>query len=77
MLTINISLPEKLKRRAEVLIDAGYYVSFSDLVRDALRRAVEKDEGTRLLEKAKKEIAEGKYREIKDSKDLEDYLSNL
>jgi len=37
MKTINISLPDKLKTQADNLIRAGYYASFSDLVRTALR----------------------------------------
>ena len=42
MTTINISLPEKLKKQADALIKQGYYVSFSDLVRTAIRRLIEK-----------------------------------
>jgi len=37
MATINISLPDKLKIQADDLVDQGYYVSFSDLIRTALR----------------------------------------
>lgn len=38
MSTINISLPDKLKNVADQQIQAGYYVSFSDLVRTAIRQ---------------------------------------
>lgn len=38
MSTINISLPDKLKNVADQQIRAGYYVSFSDLVRTAIRQ---------------------------------------
>ena len=37
MATINISLPDKIKVQADKLVSQGYYVSFSDLVRTALR----------------------------------------
>lgn len=38
MTTINISLPDVLKKEADVLIKRGYYASFSDLVRVAIRK---------------------------------------
>jgi predicted nucleotidyltransferase len=38
MTTINISLPDKLKNFADQQINGGYYASFSDLVRTALRQ---------------------------------------
>ena len=38
MSTINISLPDKLRADADRQIQAGYYVSFSDLVRTAIRQ---------------------------------------
>jgi Arc/MetJ-type ribon-helix-helix transcriptional regulator len=41
MKTINISLPDKLKSQADNLIKSGYYASFSDLVRTALRHELE------------------------------------
>ncbi len=42
MKTINISLPDKLKSQADNLIKAGYYASFSDLVRTAIRETITK-----------------------------------
>lgn len=42
MKTINISLPDKLKTQADNLIRAGYYASFSDLVRTAIREVMAK-----------------------------------
>ena len=42
MKTINISLPDKLKIQADNLIKVGYYASFSDLVRTALREVMNK-----------------------------------
>ncbi|OGK66383.1 hypothetical protein A2313_04105 [Candidatus Roizmanbacteria bacterium RIFOXYB2_FULL_41_10] len=42
MKTINISLPDKLKSQADNLIKSGYYASFSDLVRTAIREVIGK-----------------------------------
>jgi|GEM_PF-1034386 len=42
MKTINISLPDKLKDQADRIIAAGYYASFSDLVRTAIREIFSK-----------------------------------
>jgi Arc/MetJ-type ribon-helix-helix transcriptional regulator len=42
MKTINISLPDKLKSQADNLIKSGYYASFSDLVRTAMREVMAK-----------------------------------
>lgn len=53
MKTINISLPDKLKTQADNLIRAGYYASFSDLVRTAIRQVMAK------------QIEEKNYSEIK------------
>ncbi|MFA6519056.1 MAG: ribbon-helix-helix domain-containing protein [Candidatus Shapirobacteria bacterium] len=40
--TINISLPSQLKAQADELVKHGFYASFSDLVRTALRREIER-----------------------------------
>lgn len=47
MKTINISLPDKLKTQADNLIRAGYYASFSDLVRTAIREVMSKQPETK------------------------------
>lgn len=47
MKTINISLPDKLKTQADNLIKAGYYASFSDLVRTAIRETMAKQPETK------------------------------
>jgi Arc/MetJ-type ribon-helix-helix transcriptional regulator len=55
MTTINISLPDKLKKQADKLIKDGYYASFSDLVRTGLRQMIGNDI-QKSLPKQKKEI---------------------
>ena len=52
MKTINISLPGQLKIEAEELVEKGYYASFSDMVRTALRKLLD-DNGKKIP--AKKE----------------------
>ena len=77
MITINVSLPAKLKSQAESLIETGYYVSFSDLVRDSLRRLVEKEKYNLWLSGAKKDLAKGKAVVLKSAEDIEKYMRSL
>jgi Arc/MetJ-type ribon-helix-helix transcriptional regulator len=77
MVTINISLPEKLKKDAEELIKAGEYVSFSDLVRDSLRNAVEKRELDRLYEKARRELKAGKAIVLRNKEDIDNFMESI
>ena len=74
MTTINISLPSALKSQAETLVTEGYYASFSDLVRDSLRRVI----GTFELEILAKEtkLAEklGKTKTLKNKKDVASFV---
>ncbi len=77
MVTINVSLPEKLKKDAEALIKAGEYVSFSDLVRDSLRNAVEEKELDRLYAEAKKDLKNGKAVVLRNKKDVDKYMDSL
>ena len=77
MVTINVSLPEKLKKDAEELIKTGEYVSFSDLVRDSLRHSLERNELDRLYEEAKKDELTGKAVILKSKKDIDNYFKKL
>ena len=77
MATINVSIPEKLKSRAEELVKLGFYSSFSDLVRDALRKTVEKDKYDLMAEEAKRELKEGKAKVLKSCKDIEEFVKSL
>ena len=77
MVTINVSLPEKLKEEAEALIDLGLYVSFSDLVRDSLRNAVEKNELDNLYAKTNKDLKAGKAVVLKNSKDIDNFMKSV
>jgi len=77
MSTINISLPEKLKKEAEALVDSGLYISFSDLVRDSLRQIVAKNKYDLLTDEAKRDEKKGKARTLKTNKDVDDYIQSL
>lgn len=77
MVTINISLPEKLKEAGDNLVSSGLYVSFSDLVRDSLRRSVEEKELDRMYLQAKKDEKEGRATILRNKKDIDNYFKSL
>lgn len=77
MVTINISLPEKLKEAGDNLVSSGLYVSFSDLVRDSLRKSVEEKELDRIYLQAKKDEKEGKATILRNKKDIDNYFKSL
>lgn len=77
MTTINVSLPAKLKLQAEELVKTGFYVSFSDLVRHALRSVIEKDKYDLMTEETLKEVEQGKAVVLKTDKEVEEYFKNL
>lgn len=77
MATINISIPTRLRSQAEELIASGYYISFSDLVRDSLRRLVEKNKFDLWTEEAKKDFKRGKAVVLNSGKEINKYLKGL
>lgn len=77
MTTINISLPDKLKQQAETLIERGFYASFSDLVRDALRQTISKSKYDLWAEEAKQDLKTGKAIVLKSKKDIKNYFDSL
>jgi Arc/MetJ-type ribon-helix-helix transcriptional regulator len=77
MVTINISLPEKLKEQANALVESGLYASFSDLVRDSLRKTVSKSKYDLLYEEAKRDEKNGKAVIFRTQKDIDDYFDKL
>ena len=44
MATMNVSLPDEMKEWVEAQVTAGKYANTSDVVRDLLRKARERDE---------------------------------
>ena len=77
MVTINISLPDKLKSQAQALVDGGLYASFSDLVRDSLRQAVSRNKYDLLADETRKDIKSGKAVELKTKKDIDKYIDSI
>lgn len=77
MTTINISLPDKLKKEADRAIKDGYYVSFSDLARTALRQMLRDRKLDRWVAEAKKDHKAGKTIVWKTKKDIDDYFAKL
>lgn len=77
MLTINISLPSKLKTQAEELIRDGLYVSFSDLVRDSLRQVVAKSKYDLWTEEARADIKKGRAKILRTKGDIDRYLKKI
>lgn len=75
--TINISLPSKLKSEADELIDRGYFASFSDLVRTALRKVVRESEYDLLAEEAKEEYRQGKAVVLDTPEEIEKFVRRV
>ncbi|MBI4157630.1 ribbon-helix-helix protein, CopG family [Candidatus Woesebacteria bacterium] len=77
MNTINISLPEKLKEKAQELVEKGFYASFSDLVRDSIRQTVTKNKYDLWTEEALEDERKGRAVVLKTKKDIDDYFKSL
>lgn len=77
MTTINISLPDKLKDQAQELVKVGFYASFSDLVRDSLRRLVKRNRYDLLAEEAKEDLKKGRATVLKNKKEIEKYMKSI
>ncbi len=77
MNTVNISLPVKLRKQAQELVDRGYYASFSDLVRDSLRQVVSKNKYDLLADEAERDMKNGKGVLLKSKKDIDEFFKTL
>ena len=77
MNTINISLPEKLKEKAQELVEKGFYASFSDLVRDSIRQTVTKNKYDLWTEEVLEDERKGRAVVLKTKKDIDDYFKSL
>jgi Arc/MetJ-type ribon-helix-helix transcriptional regulator len=73
---VTISLPVKLKEQTDRLIDKGFYASFSDAVRAALRIVIEKNRNDLLAKKAVNEFKQGKALILADEDDIDEYMNN-
>lgn len=77
MATVNISLPVQLRTQAQQLINNGYYSSFSDLTRDALRKLISETKYDFMASQAVKEHQKGKATELRTPKDIENFVESL
>ena len=77
MATVNISLPEKLKDEAQILIEGGFYSSFSDLVRDSIRQLVYKGKYDLWAQEAKNDLKSCKAKILRSPREIEDYMKSL
>ena len=77
MTTINISLPDKLKIEAESLVKKGFYASFSDVVRDSLRKLMAANKYDRWLAEAKEDLKSGRATVLRNKKDIDNYFKKL
>ena len=77
MATINVSLPIRLKTQAEVLVENGYYASFSDLVRDSLRRLVERNKYDLWMDEAREDLKKDKAVVLGSDKEIDEYFKKV
>jgi Arc/MetJ-type ribon-helix-helix transcriptional regulator len=75
--TINISLPSQLKNEADDLINRGYFASFSDLVRTALRQVVKNSEYDLLSQEAIMEHRNGNSTVLSTSEEVDKYVQTV
>ncbi len=73
---VTVSLPTKLKEETNKLIERGFYASFSDAVRTALRGIIEKNKYDLWAEEAKKEYKAGTAYVMKDGSDVDEYMKD-
>jgi Arc/MetJ-type ribon-helix-helix transcriptional regulator len=75
--TINISLPIKLKAQADELVRDGYFSSFSDLVRNALRIELNKPSYDTLLKEVKEEEKRGESVILETGDDVDAFMKKV
>ncbi len=71
MTTINISLPDQLKNQADLLVSQGYYASFSDLARTALRQIISQEKLNLWLKQTKNDEAKNKAVTLNSDQDID------
>lgn len=76
-MTINISIPDKLRGQANKLVEAGYYASFSDLTRTAVRKLINESELDLLFDETKKLYKEGRAVVLKNQGDIDDLFQKF
>ncbi|MBU1088616.1 type II toxin-antitoxin system ParD family antitoxin [Patescibacteria group bacterium] len=77
MNTVNISLPLQLQVQAKDLVNEGFYASFSDLVRTALRKLLSESKYDVWAKEAKSEYKLKKGKILESDKDIDEYFDSL
>ena len=75
--TINISLPSQLKQEAETLISKGHFVSFSDLVRTAIRKLLIESKYDLWAKEAREEYERGETKALKNKTEIKKFVNSL
>lgn len=75
--TINISLPSELKKEAETLVSGGHFVSFSDLVRTAIRKMLTESKYDLWASEAKKEYESGETKPLTNKTEIQNFVNAL
>lgn len=75
--TINISLPSQLKQEAETLISKGHFVSFSDLVRTAIRKLLIESKYDLWAKEAREEYERGETKALKNKTEIKNFVNSL
>lgn len=75
--TINISLPIMLKAQADELVAKGYFASFSDLTRSAMRNLLNRSSYEILLQKAKEEEKKGESVILNSDADIDAFMAKV
>ena len=70
-------MPDKLKIEAESLVKKGFYSSFSDVVRDSLRRLVAGNKYDRWLAEAKDDFKKGRATVLRNDEDVDKYMNSI
>lgn len=74
---VNISLPIRLKQQAEGLVSGGYFVSFSDLARSALRNILQYSPYDILLQEVKEEERRGESVILDSDADIDAFMAKV
>ena len=74
-ITVNISLPTRLKQKADELVAMGDFASFSDFARSSMRQLIRDRRYNELYEEAKLDVALGRTKELKNTKEIKDFIN--
>ena len=77
MTTINISLPDVLKKQADAVIAEGHYASFSDFARTAFRQMLRDHKLDRMVAEAKADYKAGRGTIMKTDADVKKYMAQF